>query len=60
MSQTIVEIRGHRIAVRSVSDSQTAFIITGLEKRTDEQLAQYAEETADIVARHTPLKGAQA
>ncbi len=54
MSQTIVEVRGHKIAVQSVSGSQTAFIIAGFEKRTDEQLAQYAEETAQIVARHSP------
>ena len=59
MSQTIVEVRGHRIAVRSVSSTQTKFIITGLEKRTDEQLAQYAEETADIVARHSPTPKAE-
>ena len=56
MGQTIVEVRGYRIAVKSASGSQTAFIIAGLKKRTNEQLAQYAEETADIVARHTPIK----
>lgn len=50
MSQTIIEVRGHRIAVRSVSGTQTAFIIKQFEKLTDEKLAERAAETADIVA----------
>ena len=54
MSQTIIEVRGHKIAVRSVSGTQTAFIIKQYEKRTDEQLAKMAAETEDIVARHSP------
>lgn len=50
MSQTVIEVRGHKIAVRSVSGTQTNFIITQYEKLTDEQLAERAAETADLVA----------
>ncbi len=54
MSQTIVEVRGHKIAVQSVSGSQTAFIIATYEKYTDKRLARLAAETSHIVARHSP------
>lgn len=47
MAQVIIEVRGYKFAVKSASGSQTRFTIAQYEKRTDEQLARYAEEYAN-------------